>query len=565
MVENGATITKIGGGSIGGKARGLVDIQHILEKHFSEGAFPWCLVGIPPLVVLGSDVFDKFMQRNDLYEIALSDVADDRITHAFLKASLPTEILGDLRTLCSFFRSPLAVRSSSMLEDMLYRPFAGIYGTKMIPNHYPDPNKRFNELLDAIKFVYSSTFFKSARDYLSATGHRDEDEKMAVIIQVVAGKGFGDRFYPDVSGVAKSFNYYPTGRAQPEDGVVDLALGLGKTIVDGGSVWTYSPTFPKIGPPFGSVKEQIRLTQNAFWAINLGKPPLYDPLSESEFLIRGNLDDAHYDNTLTYAASTYDIQSGRLHPGVARAGPKVVDFSMLLVHRIIPLNDLIQDLLRTCREAVGMAVEIEFAVTFAKKSAGPHRFEFLQIRPMVVSDETVEVSTDQLSGENVLLASTQVMGNGIVEDLQDVVLVKPERFESRHTPQIALELAEINRQLIGEGRTYLLIGFGRWGSSDPWLGIPVDWGQIGGARVIVEATLENMNVELSQGSHFFHNLSSFKVLYFMVPFTGKYPINWEWLASQKVIKSFDFTSHLELEKPLRIKADGRNRKGIILF
>lgn len=551
-------LSYIGTGSFGGKAQSLVFINDILNSELNASDFPQIEVSIPTMVVLRTDVFDAFMKQNQLHKIIFANLPDERIAHEFQKADLPFEILGDLRMLISQVHSPLAVRSSSMLEDAMFEPFAGIYETKMTPNNQPDSDTRFHKLVEAIKFVYASTFFKSARDYIKATEHSIEDEKMAVIIQEVVGQRHDKRFYPELSGVARSYNFYPMGRVKPEEGVVNLALGLGKTIVDGGISWTYSPAYPKINPTYSSVGELLKKTQINFWTVNMGKPPAYDPITETEYMLEENLTEAEKDGTLPNIASTYNAASDRMSIGIGAMGPRVLTFAPILILNKIPLNDLIKNLLKLCEEAVGTPVEIEFAMTF-----NPFRFGFLQVRPMVVSTDKIEIKKEELTGENVLVASENVLGNGINNNLTDVVYVKPESFEAKYTQRIANDLENINQKLITNGCHYLLIGFGRWGSSDPWLGIPVNWGQVSGVKVIVEATLDNMNVDLSQGSHFFHNLTSFKVSYFSVPFSGKYKIDWEWLDKQGIIEETQFVRHARLFSPLQIKVDGRSGCGVI--
>ncbi len=559
-------LTTIGSGEIGGKAHGLAFVSDVLRKKFRAADFPAIEVSIPTLTVIRTDAFDAFMSSNDLFDFANADEPDDRIAHAFQKADLPVELLGDLRALVQQVRQPLAVRSSSLLEDALREPFAGIYETKMTPNNQPDPDVRFRKLTEAIKFVYASTFFKAAKDYRRATGHGAGDEKMAVIIQEVVGQRHGDRFYPEVSGVARSYNFYPLRPAKPEDGVVSLALGLGKTIVDGGVCWTYSPAQPRATPPFGSVAEWLKNTQTEFWAVNMGKPPAFDPIRETEFLIQANLADAEYDGTLRHLASTYDPRSDRIVMGTGVAGPRVLTFAPLLVLNDIPLNDLIRELLKLCEDALNAPVEMEFAVTFPRNGAGsenPVRFGFLQVRPMVVSHEVVEISEEEMRGEKVLLASETVLGNGVIDSIHDVVYVRPETFEAKNTPLIAAELESINRHLVEAGRPYLLIGFGRWGSSDPWLGIPVNWPQVAGAKVIVEATLPTMDKEISQGSHFFHNLASFQVSYFSVRHSGKFQIDWKWLDERPAVSETGFVRHVKLPRPLLVKVDGRSGRGVV--
>jgi len=560
---SGESFSRIGDGEFGGKARGLIFAKDVVGSRFGSARFPGITIDVPRSVVLATDIFAAFMERNHLYDVALTDMPDERIALAFQGADLPVEIVGDLRALIEGVHLPLAIRSSSLLEDALFRPFAGIYETKMIPNNQPDPSVRFKKLVEAIKFVYASVYSKSAKSYIRTTDKTIRDEKMAVLIQEVVGERWNDRFYPQLSGVARSYNFYPVGAAKPGDGVVNLALGLGKTVVDGGVTWTYSPAYPKAPPPLAGVSDLLKKTQTEFWAVNMGKPPAFDPIAETEYLIKGNLQEAEYDDTLRLLASTFDSRSERVVSGTGPDGPRILNFDPILVGEEIPLNNLIKALLAECEEAVGAKVEIEFALTWPRGGPQGARFGFLQVRPMVVSDEAVDISDEEFIAPNLLAASSRVMGNGIVEGINDVVYVKPVGFEARHTRQIAGELERLNAPLQDEGRPYLLIGFGRWGSSDPWLGIPVDWGQICGARVIVEATLPNMNVDPSQGSHFFHNISSFKVSYFSVRYDRDKPIDWDWLGAQEAVAETEFVRHVRLRSPLRVKVDGRTSRGAI--
>lgn len=554
--------TVIGGGAVGGKAAGLLRSHGILTERFQAGEFPDFAVSIPTLTVLSTELFDAFMERNHLWEVGLSERSDDFIANCFQKASLPVELVGDLRALVEKVRQPLAVRSSSLLEDALYRPFAGVYKTKMIPNNQFDTDTRFRKLVEAVKFVYASVFTRAAKNYIRTTRQRSEEEKMAVILQEVVGRRHRDRFYPDISGVARSYSYYRSGGARPEDGVVNLALGLGKTIVDGGLAWSYSPAHSQATPPFASPAEALSATQSEFWAVNMGKPPAYDPTRETEYLLQAGLPEAEADGTLPGLASTYDPASDRLVPGVRGRGPRVLNFAPILVYDALPLNDLIRRIMSLCEEALGEKVEIEFAVTLGAGEER-HRFGLLQMRPLVTAHEFVEVTDAELRAPDLLLASDAVMGNGWVEGVRDVVYVRPDRFDSAQTRAIAREIAQLNDPLLTDQRPYLLIGFGRWGSADPWLGIPVEWGHICGARAIVEATLPNMNVELSQGTHFFHNISSCGVSYFCVRHDGGWRVDWDWLARQEIAAETERVLHVRLRAPLVIQVDGRTGKGVI--
>jgi hypothetical protein len=521
-------------------------------------------VFVPPFRVISTEYFDDFINRNGLHGYATTAEPDERIASAFMRGDISPVLVGDLMSFMMDTRTPLAVRSSSLLEDARNEPFAGIYQTKMIPNNQPSDAERFKKLVEAIKFVWASTFFQAARDYLGATGHTPDDEKMAVIIQDVVGRRYDERFYPVISGVCRSFNYYAFGRAKPADGVVNLALGLGKSIVEGDPTWSYSPAYPKVPPPYGNLRDLMKITQTTFWAVNMGRPPAYDPLLETEYMVKAQLSDADYDNTLRPVASTYEASSDRLVHGVQAQGPRVVTFDPVLKDGMIPLNGMLRHLMALCEEKSGSPVEIEFAVE-GYTPGEPSRLAFLQVRPIVATDSVVEITQEEELGGRVLLKSSKAMGNGERNDISCVLYMKPGAFDAARTPQIAREISEINRALSKEGKPYLLMGFGRWGSSDPWLGVGVTWGQISGAKVMVEISGGKMKVDLSQGSHFFHNLTSFGVSYFSVSESFDGGIDWGWLESSgKKISETAYLKCVELEKPLLVKVDGRKGKGVIL-
>ena len=561
---NDQKISFIGDGELGGKAGSLKLFNDILkDSDFSE--FKRIDVDIPTFTVLRTDIFDQFMSQNNLYDIAYSDQSDDEIAIAFQNASLPFTVLGDLRELMSEAHVPLAIRSSSMLEDAKYRPFAGIYGTKMIPNNQFDTDTRFKKLMEAIKYVYASTFFHGAKEYFKAAELDIKEEKMAVIIQEIIGKRYDNRFYPELSGVAKSYNYYPMSYSKPEDGVVSLGFGLGKTIVDGGLSWIYSPKRPNKPPPFSSVKDMLSLTQTEFWSVNMGEPPAYDPTNETEYMFKDNIYTAEDDDTLKHLASTYDHVTERLTIGTGKDGTRVLNFAPLLSLELIPVNDLLKKLMKLCEEKMKSPVEIEFAMTFSQSSdpEKPYRFGLLQVRPMVVNDTDVTLDKSELASKDAIIASEHVLGNGIFDDIKDIVYAKHDKFDPSKTTEIAKSISEINSKLLKEKRPYLLIGYGRWGSSDSSLGIPVDWSQISGAKIIVEASLENMNIEFSQGSHFFHNLTSFKIPYFYLPLRSDYTVKWDWIETQEVFQYFEHVCHVQIKQPLSIIVDGKSRMGVI--
>jgi hypothetical protein len=553
-----APFTAIGGGELGGKAQGLAFILPALAERFAnEGPVR---VAIPQLAVITTEHFDAFMSLNELQEDAASDLPDDRICHRFLQGNLPSQLAGDLRALIAAVHSPLAVRSSSLLEDALQRPFAGVYATKMTPNNQLDVDSRFRRLVEAVKLVWASTYFRDAKSYLKTVRGAVRGEKMAVIVQEVVGVRHGERFYPNVSGVARSYNYYPSGHAKPEDGVASLALGLGKTIVDGERCWNYSPAYPKAPPPYNSIGELLDATQREFWAVNMGQAS-YDPGKETEYLVRCALADAEADDTLRFVASTYDPHAQRITAGAGVKGPHLVNFAPILSYNQVDLNDTVRQLLAACEDSVGEPVEIEFALSI--DAAGVARLGFLQVRPLVVGHEAVTVDEAEVEGPHVLVGSRHVLGNGSVNSVGDIVYIKPAAFEVTATTVIASELEAINDRLLREGRPYVLIGFGRWGTSDQWGGVPVAWAQICGARAIVEASTSGMRADLSQGSHFFHNLTSFSVLYFSLDAEESRRIGWSWLDSQPAAAETQHLRHVRLAAPLSIRVDGRSGRGVI--
>ncbi|MBN2072149.1 MAG: hypothetical protein JW814_11900 [Candidatus Krumholzibacteriota bacterium] len=565
LFSNKHKFTYIGKGEIGGKAHGLAEFKGIIESGVFDRFSPDISVTIPALTVITTEYFDQFIRQNDLKEIAFSSARDDLIANTFLQARLPVQLLGDLRSLVQQVHTPLAVRSSSMLEDAMFEPFASVYGTKMIPNNQPGVDSRFHKLVEAIKYVYASTFFKAAANYMKATHHTLHDEKMAVIIQEVIGTRFGERFYPHISGVVRSYNFYPYGNAEPEEGVVDLALGMGRTIVDEGTAWSYSPAYPKTGPPFNSVNDMMKSSQTKFWAVNMQAPGRYNPVDEVEYMEKYDLTAAEYDGSLSYIASTLDLQDGRITSGTGITGPRILDFAPILKSKMIPLNELLETLLKISEDRLGMRVEIEFALRLDRMDCSPADFGFLQIRPMVVSDTEVELNQSELIGDGVLVSSETVLGNGILDTIRDIVYIDPDRFDVSNSREIAGQLDKFNEILVDSKKPYLLIGFGRLGTSDPSCGVPVTFDQISGAKAIIESSLPDLAFNLSQGSHFFHNVTSFRIFYFSVNHWSEYGIDWDWLKKQKVIRETEFLKHVELPSALLVKVDGRKGRGVIFY
>jgi hypothetical protein len=527
--------TSIGQGDLGGKAHGLAMMRDVLRSRLGERHLPEIEVNIPTLTVIATEMFDLFMKQNDLYDDALSNVRDDLIAVAFQKASLPPLLVGDLRVLIDQVHTPLAVRSSSRLEDAIFEPFASVYATKMIPNNQTSPDSRFHKL----------------------------DEKMAVIIQEVVGVRHGQRFYPHISGVARSFNFYPLGHSKPADGVIDLALGLGKTIVDDGIAWSYSPAYPRANPPTNTLDDLLNQTQSEFWAVNMGPPAEFNPIKETEYIVKFGLGEAEKDGVLRFLASTYRAQDEKIVYGIAEKGPRVIDFAPILKFDLLPLNRLLQELLKLCEDTLGQMVEVEFAMTLDEDRGVPARFGFLQVRPMVVSSDRVAISPEDLEADNVLLASESALGNGVLENIRDIVYVKPDTFNVSYSEAVGAEIDGLNRGLMTDDRPYLLIGSGRWGTSDPQAGIPVNFGQICGAKVIVECALPETSSMLSQGSHFFHNITSFRVFYFSLGAEDRHHIDWDWIHRQPVVHETGHVRHVRPSAPLKIKVDGTTGRGVI--
>jgi hypothetical protein len=556
----GERFTRIGEGPVGGKAAGLVRLLGRLGEAFPGGRFGPFEVTIPSFTVVAADWFESFLAENRLPG-AVDGRRDDEIAMAFQRASLPVGLVGDLRALMEDVQAPLALRSSSLLEDALEHPFAGVYGTKMTPNDQLDADARFTRMVEALKFVWASTFFAAARAYRTRVG-AGESERMAVLVQEVVGRRHETRHYPDVSGVARSLAFYRFGGTAPEEGIAQLALGLGRTIVQGEPAWTFCPTRPKATPPYRSAGDLLRETQKRFWAVRMGESPEYDPIGETEYLVHAPLSDAEKDGTLSFTASTLDPRSERLVPGLGRAGPRVLTFAPLLVLDELPLAALVRALLAAAEDALGGPVELEFAVTLPDEGGAAPRFCVLQGRRMPVSSKAVDLGSER-GGWSPLVSSDHMMGNGIVEGIADVVYLVPERFDAAKTLVMAAEIGAVNRRLLDEGRPYLLIGFGRWGSADPWLGVPVNWGDVSGARVLVETSPRGRPIEMSQGSHFFHNLAAFSVPYVCVP-EGAGTIDWEWLRARPAAFETEYLRHVRLETPLRVEVDGRVGTGVVL-
>jgi CheY-like chemotaxis protein len=565
LASTDAFFLRIGVGSLGGKARGLAFMRHLLRKNRFSRLFPGIRVAVPPAVVLATDVFDRFLSENELADFALNCSNDEEIVSRFLEASLPASVRNQLLEFLSEIGYPLAVRSSSLLEDSQYQPFTGVYETYMLANQGHDLSLRLDRLMEAIKRVYASTFSQHAKAYVRATPYRLEEEKMAVILQQVVGAAHDTRFYPDFSGVARSYNFYPVPPMKSRDGIAAVALGLGRAVVDGGKCLSFCPRYPRHILQFSSVEDVLSNSQSEFWALELNhaEPGTEDAeasLREARFA----LDAAERDGTLDAIASTYSADNHVVYDGVSRPGPRVVSFAPILKHDVFPLAALLEQLTRIGEDALGRPVEIEFAAHLPQKAGDSADFGFLQIRPLVLSREGEELRLEEVDPERLMCQSSKVLGNGRIADLRDVVVVDFHRFERARSKEVAGGVAHFNAKLAAEGRPYLLIGVGRWGSTEPWLGIPVEWDEISGARVIVEAGFRDFRVTPSQGSHFFQNLTAFQVGYFTVnPDAGEGSVDWQWLADTPAVEEQGCVRHLHFEDPLQVVMNGRTSQGLI--
>lgn len=562
--------SRIGTGSLGGKARGLAFIDSFLKEKKLNYKYDNTIINIPKTVVLSTEVFEQFMEMNNLYDFALSNVPDEKILKYFVRADLPPSLKEDLYCILSYIRTPLAVRSSSLLEDSYYQPFAGVYTTYMIPNNDPNINVRHKELSSAIKGVFASTFFKFSKDYMKATHNVIDEEKMAVIIQEVTGNLYMDekgdsRFYPTISGVARSLNFYPVGDEKYEHGVVNIALGLGKTIVDGETSLRFSPKMPKKILQISSAEMALKNTQKKFYALDMNKK-FSATIDEKENLVHLDLDEAQKDNSLKLLVSTYDHQSGSLTEGPMASGRKVLTFAPILKYDMFPLTEIISTLLEYGSKEMNSPVEIEFAVELDKPKDRPQIFRFLQIRPIVQGLEFSDVEISDKDRQKAFMSSVHSLGNGKINTLTDIVYIRPETFDPSTTVDIAAMLDKINSQFLKADRHYILIGPGRWGSSDPWLGIPVKWAQISQAKVIVEHGMKKFHIDPSQGSHFFQNITLLKIIYFTInPYLNEGKIDFELLDGMESVFENKYLRHVRFESKLKIKVNGMTGNGVVMI
>jgi hypothetical protein len=559
-----AHFARIGEGSLGGKGRGLAFLDNIIKRHPELNQFGNATVQIPKTVVLCTDFFDRFMDDNNLWSIALSDAPDEVILQHFLKAQLPDDLIEDFFIFFDAIKTPIAIRSSSLLEDSHYQPFAGIYSTYMIP-WLDDKYEMLRMLACAIKSVYASVYYRDSKAYMTATQNVIDQEKMAVILQEVVGHRYGDLYYPTFSGVLRSLNYYPIGDETAEEGIASLALGLGKYIVDGGQTLRVSPYHPNQVLQTSEMETALRDTQTRFYALDMSHVGDDFKVDDGFNIKNLRVRQADADGSLTFIASTYDPMDQVIRDGIYEGGRKIISFCGVLQQGVFPLPELLQMSQKLGAEEMRRPVEIEFACNLNDDRTG--EFYLLQIRPIVDSKQVLDEDLQQIPDEQCLLRSHNSLGHGISEDVTDVVYVKTdENFTAANNPMIADEIERINRKFLNEDKNYILIGPGRWGSSDYWLGIPVKWPHISAARVIVEAGLKNYHVDPSQGTHFFQNLTSFGVGYFTInTYTGDGVLQKEILDSMPAVEETEHVRHVRFERPLKVMMDGKKQTGVVLL
>ena len=555
---------QISGGSLGGKARGLAFAQKMIRSSNLRKRYPEVNINIPHVAVIGTDSFDQFMRENNLWNNALSDKSNKQINNLFIKSSFNKSLMESLKLFIKSVKYPLAVRSSSLLEDSQYQPLSGMYATYMLPNNQSKVNERLDDLVIAIKLVYASTFYQDPKSLISRSVHRIEEEKMAVILMEMVGQNYNDRYYPTFSGTAQSFNFYPISYMKRNDGVAHLALGLGRTIANGEKSLRFSPKYPGILPQYYSIKATIESSQNSFYAMRLNGKNSSSLKNEDKNLSSFSLKIAEKDGSLKWSGSVVSNEDNIIRDTLAQNGTRVITFTPILKWSMFPLVDILNDLLEMGKDSLGCEVEIEFAVNIFEDENKSPEFSLLQIKPMVMGGSRELINMDNESSKSILCNSKVTLGDGFIDNVQHIVFVDPKKFRAANTKTIAKEIHQINNAMLNKS-TYILVGPGRWGSADPWLGIPVNWEHISGASAIVEIGINDFPVDPSFGSHFFQNVTSMRLGYFTIDNDSKEEsFDHNWLKKQKIIKNKKFTACYELERPLRIKIDGQTGNGIIL-
>jgi len=557
--------SRIGEGSLGGKARGLAFIDSFIKRNRLINRWDGILITIPRTVVLSTEIFEEFMDLNNLWRVSTSKLSDEQILQVFANATLPVRIYEDLEAFVRVVRGPIAIRSSSLLEDSHYQPFAGIYSTFMIPKSESDKKRMMMMLTDAIKSVYASVYFKSSKAYMAATHNLIDTERMAIILQEVCGTRYGNLFYPTLSGVARSVNFYPIGQEKSSDGITKIAFGLGRMIVEGGTGLRFSPSYPKKVLQLSSAESSLRETQKEFYALDLMNDSFRASVDDGVNIKKLRIKEAESDGALRYVASSYDFDNQVIRDSFNGQGKKVVTFNSILKHDRYPLAEIVQTLLKTGEQEMNNPIEIEFAFNLDVPKGTPKIFNFLQIRPIVETTDDAQVDLESVSQEQTIILSHSALGNGLIHGICDFVYVKPDCFRAADSQSIALAVEQLNEEMIRDKRNYILVGPGRWGSSDPWLGIPVKWPQISAARLIVESGLPDYRIDPSQGTHFFQNLTSFRVGYFTInPYIkdGFYDVSY--LDKIPAQSENQYLRHIRFNENLIVKIDGRKNTGTVL-
>jgi hypothetical protein len=551
-------------GSLGGKGRGLAFINTLIYNYDFNKHIPDINICSPRTSVIGTDEFEYFIERNRIRE-RIIDVEDyEEIKRIFTSSVLTDTLIRRLRVLLKLINKPIAVRSSGMFEDSLSQPFAGIFETYLLPNNHPDINVRLTQVMDAIKLVFASVYSPEARSYIEAINYKLEEEKMAIVIQEVVGHQYEDVFYPHISGVAQSYNYYPFAHMKPEEGFAVAALGLGKYVVDGGSAYRFSPIYPAV--EILTPKDLYKNSQVRFLAVDLAKDDVNLLEGEMAGLREMDIDIAEEHGTLRHLASVYDLENKRLVPGITSPGPRVINFSNVLKYEYCPMAKTIETVLDIVKEAMGTPVEIEFAIDLTRDANYKTTFYLLQIKPLIGAELDYQVNMDEIRKDEIVIFSDKGMGNGLVSDITDVIYIDKDEFDKSKTQEMVVEIEHLNHQMRKENRKYILIGPGRWGTRDRWIGIPVNWPQISNAKTIVETSLQGYPLDASSGSHFFHNVTSMNVGYFSVqPEMGTGFIDYELLKRQKLITKTNFFRHVRFDNALKIRMDGRKRLAVITW
>lgn len=561
-IADESNIVALSEGSLGGKGRGIAFIHTLIYNYDFQHYIPNIHLKAPKTMVIGTEEFEYFMGKNGLQEMVINEKDYTTIKKAFLETRLTDTMIKRLKMVLQDIRKPIAIRSSGLFEDSLIQPFAGIFETYILPNNHPDPKVRLQQVMEAIKLVYASVYSDTARGYVEAINYKIEEEKMAVVLQEVVGNQYDQYFYPHISGVAQSYNYYPVSHMKPEEGFAVAAVGLGKYVVEGERAYRFSPMYPEI--EINSAKDQYKNSQVKFFAVDLNKtePNLLE--GDAAGLAYLDIDVAERQDTLKHSASVFNPDNDQIIPGLTHAGPRIVNFANILKYNYIPMAKTIEVVLDVVKEALGSPVEIEFAVDLNKDKNGLASFYLLQIKPLLGNASDYNVNMDKIDPDSILVFSEKGMGNGIIEDIQDVIYVEPEKFDKAETVEIAAEVNRLNRKMIDKKRKYVLIGPGRWGTRDRWIGIPVTWPQISNAGVIIETSLEDFPLDASSGSHFFHNVTSMNVGYFSVqPEMSKSYIRYDLLKTGKLEEQTPHVRHIRLKKALKVRMDGKKRISVI--